>query len=102
MRESAPQFVMTSHDSAKYPKTKTLPCKLESVGLGGFYFLLSQHEAKTFARIRTSCGILFFRLPRKFYEFSRNDEIITNRSPTRHTECSEVSKKINPRASATK
>ena len=75
MRESTLQFVMTSHDSAKYPKTKTLPCKLESVGLGGFYFLLSQNGAKTFARIRTSCGILFFRLPRFCVAKSRNDGV---------------------------
>ena len=30
----------------------------------GFYFLRKQNEAKTFARIRTSCGFIFFGLPR--------------------------------------
>ena len=55
----------------------TLLGSLESVGLRGFYFLQKQKVAKTFAKIRTSCGFYFvFGLPRLAKGKSRNDEAV--------------------------
>ncbi len=36
-----------------------LLCRLESMNYAGLYFLQKQKVAKTFARIRTSCGFYF-------------------------------------------
>ena len=52
---------------------KSSHSRLESVGLGGFYFLQKQKVAKTFIWLRYAWS-LFFGLPRKFYEFSCNDD----------------------------